>query len=148
MDPAPSSVLFLRSHRSVPRKGLVAFAATLQSEVAAGRPFTCLVTDDRELRRLNREFLGKDYPADVLSFPTGESIGPLGDLAISTDRAISQAAEFGHPPEQEIRILMLHGVLHLLGMDHETDRGAMARAEKSWRRRLDLPASLTERARP
>lgn len=147
MDCSGSSVLFLRSKRVLPRKELSDFAGVLERELTGGRPFSCLLTDDRELRRLNREFLGKDYATDVLSFPSLEGSASLGDLAISTDRAIAQAAEFGHEPVDEARILMLHGVLHLLGMDHENDRGEMARAEKQWRRKLALPTSLTERAR-
>jgi probable rRNA maturation factor len=115
--------------------------------VAGGRAFQCLVTDDRELRKLNRQFLGKDYPTDVLSFPEPGS-GAIGELAISAQRAKAQAEEFGHPVVEEIRILMLHGVLHLLGMDHERDRGRMARAESLWRRKLGLPNSLIERVRP
>lgn len=71
----------------------------------------------------------------------------LGDLAISLARARTQAREFGHTTEQEVRVLMLHGVLHLLGMDHESDRGQMARAEKRWRARLGLPNGLIERVR-
>ena len=69
----------------------------------------------------------------------------LGEIAISHHRAAAQAADFGHALEDEIRILMLHGLLHLLGMDHETDRGAMRRAETRWRRRLGLPVGLIER---
>lgn len=146
MDSSGSNVLFLRSKRVLPRKELSNFAKLLEREVTGGRAFSCLITDDRELQRLNREFLGHDYPTDVLSFPSLEGSGSLGDLAISTDRAIAQAADFGHEPADEVRILMLHGVLHLLGMDHEKDRGEMKRAEKQWRRKLSLPTSLTERA--
>jgi probable rRNA maturation factor len=69
----------------------------------------------------------------------------LGDIAISLARARAQAREFGHAIEQEIQILMLHGVLHLMGHDHETDSGAMARAEKRWRSKLGLPNGLIER---
>ena len=78
----------------------------------------------------------------MLSFPCGQAPGlsPSGDIAISAARARAQAAAFGHSIEDEIRILMLHGVLHLLGMDHETDRGQMKRAEARWRKRLDFPA--------
>ena len=79
-----------------------------------------------------REFRGKDY-ADgraVVSRRAGRR-SLLGDLAISAGRARAQAREFGHSTEDELRILMLHGVLHLLGMDHETDRGRMARAENA-----------------
>jgi len=99
------------------------------------------------LRRLNHEFLGKDYPADVLSFPSGEPGGSLGEIAISAGRAAAQARELGHTVEREICVLMLHGVLHLTGMDHERDRGRMARAETRWRQALGLPAGLIERVR-
>lgn len=71
----------------------------------------------------------------------------LGDIAISLGRARAQAREFGHPIEREVQILMLHGVLHLMGHDHETDAGAMARAEKRWRTKLGLPNGLIERVR-
>jgi probable rRNA maturation factor len=119
----------------------------LIAEVAGGRQFECLITNDRELQRLNREFLRQDYPTDVLSFPSGTAGGFAGEMAISVERAAEQAAEFGHTLSEEIKILMLHGVLHLLGMDHEKDRGVMARAEKRWRTHFSLPASLTERVR-
>jgi probable rRNA maturation factor len=142
-------VLFRRAPAELNRRNLERFARTLRSEVAGGAGFTCLIAGDSELRRLNRGFLGKDYPADVLSFPVGQAlpaVGQLGEIAISAARARAQAAAFGHSLENEIRILMLHGLLHLLGMDHETDRGQMARAESRWRRRLALPAGLVGRA--
>jgi probable rRNA maturation factor len=121
------------------------FARRLQAEVAKGRAFDCLIAGDAELRRLNREYRRKDYATDVLSFPAAEP-GPFaGDLAISFDRAREQAREFGHSTDDELRILLLHGVLHLLGYDHENDGGRMARAEKRWRARLELPAGLIER---
>ncbi len=69
----------------------------------------------------------------------------MGDIAISYARARVQARRFGHAPEDELRILMLHGVLHLVGLDHETDSGKMARAERRWRVRLGLPNGLIER---
>jgi probable rRNA maturation factor len=81
----------------------------------------------------------------VLSFPSGDS-SFLGDLAISAARAQAQARVFGHGLLDEIRILMLHGVLHLLGYDHEIDRGKMARAERKWRATFSLPTSLIERS--
>jgi probable rRNA maturation factor len=90
-------------------------------------------------------FLGKSYPTDVLSFPSGEREA-LGEIAISVQRAGEQADEYGHELNDEIRILMLHGVLHLMGMDHENDRGAMARAEKRWRTEFGLPSGLIERS--
>ncbi len=110
-----------------------------------GRPFTCLITDDAELRRLNRDFRKKDYATDVLSFPSGQALGFLGDIAISFDHALRQAAQHGHTVRQEIEILMLHGVLHLLGMDHQNDGGQMARAENKWRAALGLPRGLIAR---
>jgi probable rRNA maturation factor len=137
-------VVFRRATAGVSRRSLRAFARVLRDEVAGGREFCCLITGDGELQRLNREFRGRDCPTDVLSFPAD----PLGDIAISAKRASQQALEHGHSVEQEIRILMLHGVLHLLGMDHESDRGRMRRAERKWRARLELPAGLIERVRP
>jgi probable rRNA maturation factor len=139
-------VLFRRAPAELDRRQLERFARVLCEEVAGGAGFRCLITDDRELRRLNREFLGKDYATDVLSFPEAGR-DALGEMAISGERAREQAARFGHAIEDEIRILMLHGLLHLMGMDHETDRGTMARAEADWRTRLALPAGLIERVR-
>ena len=148
MPRAEPMVLMRRAPSGLRRAPLEAFANQLRERVTAGRWFRCLITDDRELQRLNRQFLGKDYPADVLSFPAAESaetLAVLGEIAISYQRAREQASEFGHSMRDEIRILMLHGVLHLMGMDHERDRGAMARTEVAWRNKLGLPASLIER---
>ena len=163
-SPEGSSVTFRRVPPTLRRAPIERFAGTLQKEVVKNRSFDILITGDAELRRLNRDFRGKDYPTDVLSFPAESSdpanpirdvpnqsrdrqgaVPPLGDIAISLARARAQAREFGHPIEQEIQILMLHGVLHLLGHDHETDSGAMARAEKRWRAKLGLPNGLIER---
>jgi probable rRNA maturation factor len=109
---------------------------------------TVLLTTDRAMRRLNRQFRGKNKATDVLSFPAG---GPAaedvaGDLAISIPTARRQAAECGHPLSTEIKVLMLHGVLHLAGFDHEVDEGEMARRERGLRARLRLPQGLIERA--
>jgi probable rRNA maturation factor len=151
MSPEGSSITFRRVPDEL-RQPVERFARRLEAEVTRGRPFDCMITSDAELRRLNREFRRKNSATDVLSFParvghavTCPELPYLGDLAISLPRARSQAREFGHGTEQEIQILMLHGVLHLLGMDHETDRGQMARAEKRWRARLGLPNGLIER---
>ncbi len=127
---------------------LKAFAARVESEVAGGRSFTCLLAGDAELERLNREFLHHDYATDVLAFPSPGPDGFLGEIAISVDRAREQAEAYGHALEDEIGILLLHGVLHLLGMDHARDRGRMARAERRHREELGLPAGLIERVRP
>ena len=150
MFPEPL-LLFRNAPRGLDRVELQQFARLLQGRVAGGRAFTCLVTDDREVRRLNLQFLGKDYPTDVLSFPSarvkGMAEGGLGEMAISAEMASKQARDYGHSVEHEIGILMLHGLLHLLGMDHERDRGKMARTEINWRKNLGLPAGLLERAR-
>ena len=128
-------------------RALAAFARKLQAQVAGGRAFDCLIAGDAELRRLNRDFRGHDCATDVLSFPSARP-PYLGDIAISLARARQQAREHGHAAEVEIRILMLHGVLHLAGMDHADDGGRMARAEKRWRTRLGLPHGLIERVLP
>jgi probable rRNA maturation factor len=120
------------------------FAETLRSRVTKGREFHCLITGDAELQQLNRTYRKKDYPTDVLSFP-GEP-PYLGDIAISLARARAQAREQGHPVEEELKILLLHGLLHLKGHDHETDTGQMARAESRWRKLLNLNSGLIERA--
>ncbi len=137
-----SQLLFRHSSRRVLRAPLREFLASITKRVASARPLTlpvtCLITTDAELRRLNKQFRGKNYATDVLSFPPDE-------IAISFDRAVAQAAELGHSVDEEIKILMLHGMLHLNGMDHETDSGEMRRAETRWRKRLKLPAALIER---
>ena len=130
-------LLFHHPSRRVRRRPLRAFWRDLARRIGAGA--TCLIATDRELRGLNRRFRGQNYATDVLSFPPGE-------IAISFDRALALAAEYGHSVEKELRILMLHGILHLSGMDHETDSGEMARAEEIWRRKLGLPIGLVERA--
>ena len=152
-SPEGSTVTFRRAPADLRPRAIERFARQLQAEVTKGRPFDCLITGDTELRRLNREYRNQDHATDVLSFPAAlvaQAVSPvlrrpLGDIAISLPRARSQARSYGHTPEQELQILMLHGVLHLLGMDHETDRGRMARAEKRWRARLGLPNGLIER---
>jgi probable rRNA maturation factor len=143
-SPEGSTVTFRRVPASLRRPPIQRFARELQRALAKGKPFDVLITGDAELRRLNRDFRGKDYATDVLSFP---SVHPssLGDLAISLGRARAQARQYGHSTEQEVQILMLHGVLHLTGLDHESDTGCMARAEKRWRARLGLPNGLIER---
>ena len=123
------------------------FLAELTRRVTRGRTISCLVTSDAELRRMNKSYRRKDYATDVLSFPSGEANGVAGDVAISIDRARAQAKEHEHSIEDELRILMLHGALHLAGMDHEKDSGEMAHAEARWRKKFGLPASLIERSR-
>ena len=92
---------------------------------------------DRTVRRLNRDFRDKDKATDVLSFPGEESPEGrhLGDIVISIPTAERQAEERGATLEEEVKLLLLHGVLHCLGYDHETDRGEMERLERRLRRR-------------
>jgi probable rRNA maturation factor len=106
-----------------------------------------LITRNSNMRRLNSRFRGKTTATDVLSFPAAASAnGFLGDIAISLDLAEHNARLLGHSVADEIRILMLHGILHLAGYDHESDKGEMATKEILLRRRLALPASLIERS--
>jgi probable rRNA maturation factor len=143
-----TTLLFHSTTPGLSRRAVRMFAKRLETEITAGRAFTCLIAHDSELQRLNRDFRKKDHPTDVLSFPSGKTLGFLGDIAISFQHARTQAAQHGHGLEEEIAILMLHGVLHLLGMDHEKDRGRMARAEAKWRVALGLPHGLIQRMHP
>jgi probable rRNA maturation factor len=142
-----TTLLFHSATPDLSRRLLRTFAKRLEAELTGGRPFTCLIAGDAEVRRLNRDFRKQDHATDVLSFPSRQSLGFLGDVAISFQQAKRQAAEYGHPVGREIEILMLHGVLHLIGLDHQKDRGQMARAESKWRRVLGLPGSLIARVR-
>lgn len=104
----------------------------------------CLVSD-RAMERYNREFRGKPQTTDVLSFPGGDPPLPeggryLGDVVISVPRAVEQARDLGHSPEREIKILLIHGYLHLVGYDHERDDGTMMRLQRRLVRTL-LPGA-------
>jgi probable rRNA maturation factor len=94
---------------------------------------TVVFLNNKQMQTYNRKYRKKDYPTDVLSFPVNEAVDGkryLGDLLISVPKAASQALEKGHSLSREIRILLLHGILHLLGYDHETDHGQMERLEQ------------------
>jgi len=128
------------------------FLSEAQAAVKLKGQVTVLLTTDAAIRKLNRQFRGKDKATDVLSFP---SEGPLpgspaeeiaGDIAISVTTALGQAADHGHSLSTEIKVLMLHGLLHLAGYDHEADSGQMARRERLLRGKLGLPQGLIERA--
>ena len=106
------------------------------------------VTGSSEMRVLNRRFGGKDKPTDVLSFPALAQIEGgkfAGDVAVCADFAARNALRLGHSAVEEVKILTLHGVLHLAGYDHESDNGRMARKESKLRRELGLPTGLIER---
>lgn len=146
MSPDPL-VLFETPARGLRRRELQKFALRLQAEVTEGGGYCCLISTDAHLQQLNREFRQADYATDVLSFPARTPEGGLGEMAISVQRAMEQAARHGHDTHAEICILMLHGVLHLLGHDHERDGGQMRRVETRWRKSLGLPTGLIERTK-
>ncbi len=110
-----------------------------------------LVTTSSAMRSLNLQFRGQNKATDVLSFPAASSDANgkkafAGEIAISAEIAAQSAAQLGHSVALEIKILALHGILHLAGFDHERDNGQMARKEAKCRRALRLPVSLTERS--
>ena len=120
---------------------LIAIAQSLSD-----RSIELVLTDDSAMREINKTARGVDKPTDVLSFPIADfPLAPLGSVVISIDAAVKQAQALRHSVELEIAVLFLHGVLHLLGFDHEIDGGEMARRETELRERFNLPAALTER---
>ena len=125
------------------------FLGLLQSRLQQSGFSVCLVSD-RAICRYNRQYRQRHEPTDVLSFADrdGEGNGRayLGDIVISAETARRNARRYGLRLEQEVEILALHGVLHLMGYDHESDGRKMAGLEKHWREQLGLPTSLTERA--
>jgi probable rRNA maturation factor len=124
-------------------RGLAAWLVKIAPASARGDLCVAIVSD-RRMRALNRQFRGKDAVTDVLSFPA-ESRGFLGDIVIADGVAKRQARAAGHGIQTEIRVLALHGLLHLLGYDHDADDGKMARAEARLRKKAGLPTGLIER---
>lgn len=129
------------------RARLTRFAGRAQHAVSLDGSVDVLLTSDTALRRLNREYRGKDRATDVLSFPAAAEIAleHAGDLAVSLDTAARQAKEHGHTLEDELRVLLLHGLLHLSGMDHETDSGQMRAREAELHAQLKLKTGLIDR---
>ena len=133
---------------SLRRRELSRFLSCATRAIGLSGEVSVLLTGDERIRALNREFRGKDKSTDVLSFPAAPpfaSNGQAGDLAISLDAASRQAAEHGHALQTEVKVLMLHGLLHLAGFDHESDSGQMARREARLRKELILPLGLIAR---
>ena len=132
------------------KRELAGFVKTAAHAAKLKGHISVLLTTDAVVRDLNRRFRRKDKATDVLSFPAAEAFGEAaqiaGDLAISLETAARQAETFGHPLETEVKILILHGILHLSGMDHETDTGEMARRESVLRKHFELPAGLIQRS--
>jgi len=130
--------------------GLAAWLTSVAPSGTRGAVTVALLSDTR-VRELNRRFRKKDRPTDVLSFPSsGVELGAagqryLGDVVIAAGVARRQAKEAGHSIQTELRVLALHGLLHLLGYDHERDAGRMARVERRLRRKGGLREGLIER---
>jgi probable rRNA maturation factor len=150
-DPRPSSRLHVTVAApdlpSARAPGLARWLEGVAPARARGEVVVALVSDGR-MRALNRTYRGADYATDVLSFPAAPhpaSAGALGDIVIATGVAGRQAAQAGHDLRTELRVLALHGLLHLLGYDHERDDGRMARAEARLRRKGGLREGLIQR---
>lgn len=110
------------------------------------REIELILTDNTEIALINHEFRGIDKPTDVLSFPTDPfPQAPLGTIIISVEKVQEVALQLGHSENDELSLLFIHGVLHLLGMDHETDNGEMRLEEERIVRELNLPLSLIVR---
>ncbi len=132
--------------RGVSVRVLERFAARAQRAAGVRGEVGVLITSSAQLRRLNRRFCSTDQATDVLSFPSSNGTG--GDIAISAEFGAHNAHRFGHSSADELKILILHGLLHLAGYDHEFDGGEMARKEAHLRRALGLPTALIERSTP
>jgi probable rRNA maturation factor len=137
-------LLLVHALPDVRERALALFAGKAQRAVGLRGDVVIFVTCSEEMQKLNRQYRGKDEPTDVLTFP---SLSPrvLGDIAISVEIAAANAAELGHSTEAEVKVLILHGLLHLAGYDHETDDGEMQTRETALRRKLGLPVGLIER---
>jgi probable rRNA maturation factor len=142
IEPAPHS-----KNHGLSTSGLSRFLNRARLAVGLRDAVDVLLTGDSTLRQLNKTFRGKNKPTDVLSFPAPSAFATkhAGDLAISIETAARQAKTYGHSVPDEVKILILHGLLHLSGEDHETDNGEMAAREALLRRELNLPTTLIER---
>ena len=141
-------VIIEKSIAGVSKLALERFLARARRAAGLRGSVNVLVTSNAGMKALNRRFRGKDKVTDVLSFPAAPTAhkGLAGDIAICAEMAAQNARFLGHDPGVEVKILTLHGILHLRGYDHERDHGQMARREQSLRRQLNLPVGLIERA--
>jgi probable rRNA maturation factor len=136
---------------AIKMRELRSFLSNAKAAVGLEGEVSVLLATDESIRVLNRDFRKKDKATDVLSFPAADAGIPggpklAGDLAVALGVASTQAEEHGHSLQIELKILLLHGLLHLAGYDHETDAGQMARKESALRRKLDLPVGLIQRS--
>lgn len=146
-------VIFEKKVAGLSRNALTRFLLKARRAVGLRGKVDVLITGSTAMRSLNLRFRGKNMSTDVLSFPSeptpsepGKGTGPAGEIAISADIARQNAARLGHSAAVEIKVLTLHGILHLAGLDHERDNGEMARKEAHLRKLLRLPAALIERS--
>lgn len=118
------------------------FADSILSEIANGKTITVAFISDKKMAELNNQFRGKNYTTDVLSFPFENEFEDeetfLGDIVISVEQSQRQATENNLTLENEIEQLILHGILHLLGYDHETDNGEMNQLELQLREKFGV----------
>jgi probable rRNA maturation factor len=145
-------VIFRKRIAGLSRSTLERFLLRARRAVRLPGTVNVLVTNNHELRSLNLQFRGKDKPTDVLSFPElrmnlPKAKQPAGDLAVSAEIARDNAKRLGHSVATEIKILTLHGILHLAGFDHERDHGEMADKERRLRLQLKLETGLIDRTR-
>lgn len=158
IDPEANSSIQGRADAALALPALRLFLRRARRAVPVAGQVSVLLASDSAIKRLNGRFRGKHRPTDVISFPALEVpvqksdssrnlLHPpvAGDLAISLETAAHQAQRFGHPVATELKILMLHGLLHLAGFDHETDNGEMAAREEQLRRRFRLSTTLIAR---
>jgi probable rRNA maturation factor len=140
----PVAIQIDHRNRELKPQELLAFAKRAHAAVRLRNTVTILISSNEKLQALNRSFRGKDKATDVLSFPSASETHS-GDIAISAQIAAENAEAYGHSTVEEVKILILHGMLHLAGHDHEKDKGQMARLESKLRKDLGLQASLIHR---
>lgn len=134
---------------TLPRRELGRFVRKVCEAIPLAGKTSILLTTDTAIQVLNRKFRRKNKPTDVLSFPSEDAAAGsayAGDLAISIETAARQAAEHGHSLLLEVQVLLLHGLLHLAGHDHEQDTGQMLQREQTLRQQFALPLGLIQRA--
>ena len=143
---AESAILFEASARGLNSKSLLTFVNSACRAAGLRGSVSVLISNSLRLRELNFRHRAKNAATDVLSFPTGElRNGWAGDIVISRDIAAANARALGHSLSKEIRILILHGILHLAGYDHEKDHGEMEQKEAALRKKMGLPTGLIQR---
>jgi probable rRNA maturation factor len=137
-------IILEHEDNGIRERALALFTTRARRAVGVRGELSVRITSNAEMRDLNRRFRRKNKATDVLSFPA-ETPKLAGDIAISAEIAAANANQLGHSVETELKILILHGLLHLAGYDHETDDGEMRKQEDKLRQRLNLPVGLIER---